>query len=239
MAWWPVGQWGACWPKKVVRCIPTSTKPTSLTLPIWHHLHPTQHFYYPLQFSLTNTLCHQQKGIKLCGLQSTPEYSRALQSSQSLIIFCWCKWNSWSLFKYWTALQVSSPQKGHRTGTDSLLCESEPGGFTEVCASPSSISVLTVTQPLSLPEWYKGMENHLLDALDLLCSQQSHLNSDWLTKFNDSSNQQIKFVSDNICDKTCHTLLKTNEQDWHDQPLPANDIGHHFRSFKHNDYAAQ
>ncbi len=83
------------------------------------------------------------------------------------------------------------------------------------------------------------MENHLLDALDLLRSQQSHLNSDWLTKFHDSSNQQIKFVSDNIRDKTCRTLPKTNEQDRHNQPLPANVIGCHFGSFEHNDYAVQ
>jgi len=80
------------------------------------------------------------------------------------------KWHSQSLFKYWTTLQVSSPQKCHRTGIDSLLRKSKPDGFTEVHMSPSSITVLTVTQPPPLDEQYENTENHLLRALDQLAS---------------------------------------------------------------------
>jgi len=49
-----------CWPvrsaltKKGSQVHPDIPEPTSLTL---HRLHPTQHFYYPSQFGLTNTLC--------------------------------------------------------------------------------------------------------------------------------------------------------------------------------------
>lgn len=60
---------------------------------------------------------------------------------------------------------MSSPQMAHRTGIDSLLHESEPDRFTEVYTSPSSISVLTVAQPLSLEEQYKETERQIMMTL--------------------------------------------------------------------------
>jgi len=76
-------------------------------------------------------------------------------------------------------------------------------------------------------------------ALDLLHSQRSHLNLDWLDKFNESKNRLVKFVSDNIRDETRRTLPKTHERDQRNQPLPANVIGRHFGTFRCNEYTTQ
>ena len=95
-----------------------------------------------------------------------------------------------------------SAHKGYRTGIDGLFRESEPDGFTEVRTSPSSISVLTVTQPPSLEEQYEMRVNGALRLLALLRSQQSHPNPDWLARFDEESNSLYKFVNDNFRDET-------------------------------------
>jgi len=134
---------------------------------------------------------------------------------------------------------VPSPQKGHRTGIDSLLRESEPDGFTEVCTETGAISVLMVTQPLSLAEHMEGTEKNLEDALALFRSQKAHMNLDWYARFCALSNHLFKFVDDNIRDETCRTLLKTNERDRCNQPLPQNIMGRHFGTFTRQEYSKQ
>ena len=136
-------------------------------------------------------------------------------------------------------LQVSSPQKGHRTGTDGLLRESEPGGFTEVRTSPSSISVLTVAQPLSLEEESENQKKVLRFAIAMLESQPSPMNPMWHAKFSEEFGRFEKYVVDNMCDETRRTLPKTNERDRRNQPLPANIIGRHFGTSKRHGYTGQ
>ena len=86
---------------------------------------------------------------------------------------------------------------------------------------------------------HKSMENNLFLAVNLLHSQLSNMNPVWFAKFCERGNHLIKFVKDNICDKTCHTLLKTNECNQHNQPIPANVIGRHFGGFTCHDYTTQ
>ena len=133
-------------------------------------------------------------------------------------------------------LQMSSPQKGHRTGVDGLLRESEPDGFTEVRTSPSSIPVLKVAKPLSLDQEFDESLQLLSDATALLKSQRAQMNRDWHAKYRENSIRWSKFVKDNIQDETRHTLPKTNERDRRNQPLPSNLIGRHFGTFtRHKD----
>jgi hypothetical protein len=108
---------------------------------------------------------------------------------------------------------VSSPEKAHRTGVDGLLRESEPDGFTEARTSPSSISVLTVVQPLSFEEQCENTEKQLLMVLALFRSQLPHMTPEWYAKFCDSADSLFKFVDDTIRDETRRTLPKTNERD--------------------------
>ena len=66
-----------------------------------------------------------------------------------------------------------------------------------------------------------------------------HMNPDWFEKFVEKSNSLFKFAMDNIRDENRRTLPKTNERNQHNQPLPANIIGHHFGTFKGHDYTRQ
>jgi len=134
---------------------------------------------------------------------------------------------------------VSSPQKGHRTGVDSLLRESEPDGFTEVHTPPSSIPVLKVAQPLSLDQEFDEALQLLSDATALLKSQRAQMNRDWLAKHHESGTRYFKFVKDNIQDETRRMLPKTNERDRRNQPLPNNVIGRHFGTFTRCNYPEQ
>ena len=136
-------------------------------------------------------------------------------------------------------MQEFSPQKDYRTGIDGLLRESDPDGFTEVRTPPILISVLTVTQPLSLDEQYDNIEKGALRLLALIRSQRSHRTPEWLEKFNKESHRLYKFVDDNFRDETRRTLPKTNERDRRNQPLPANVIGRRFGTLSHDVYTAQ
>jgi hypothetical protein len=132
-------------------------------------------------------------------------------------------------------VQVLSPQKGPRTGIDGLLRESEPDGFTKARTSPTSIAVLTVTQPPSADELLEDLEKRASQVVNMLRGQRPHLNLDWLEKVRDSASRLFKLMDDNIRDETRRTLPKTNERDRRNQPLPANIIGRHFGTFtRHN-----
>jgi hypothetical protein len=136
-------------------------------------------------------------------------------------------------------LQVVSPQKGHSTGVDGLLRESEPDGFTQVCTSSNSISLLIVPQPLSFEENVENTHQLILDTLALFNSQRAQMNPDWHAKFLDNGARLFKFVKDNIRDETRHTLPKTNERDRCNQPLPENIIGRQFGTFTRRNHAGQ
>lgn len=123
---------------------------------------------------------------------------------------------------------MPSPQKDHGTG---LIRRCDPHGFTEVCTSFSSVSVLTVTQPLSIEEQFDKSEERLLTALALLRSQRPYLNAAWHAKYCASGERFFKFVDDNVRDGTRRTLPKTNERDRRNQPVPGNVIGRHFGTF--------
>ena len=90
-----------------------------------------------------------------------------------------------------------------------------------------------------MDEEHKIMENDLFLAADLLRSQLTDMNPLWFAKFCEWSRNLVKFVKDNISDETCRTLPKTNECDWHNQPLPSNVIGCHFGGFIRHEYTAK
>ena len=79
-------------------------------------------------------------------------------------------------------MQVDSPRKGHPTGIDGLLRESEPDGFIQVCTPSNSISLLTIAQPLSVDEKFKHLHQSLSNALTLIESQQPQMDPGWLDK---------------------------------------------------------
>ena len=136
-------------------------------------------------------------------------------------------------------MQVNSPQKGHPTGVDGLLRESEPDGFIQVCTPSNSISLLTITQPLSFDEKDKHIHQSLLNALALFESQQPQMDPGWRDKFSESFARGFKFVEDNIRDETRRTLAKTNERDRRNQPLLQNIIGRHFGTFARQKHSEQ
>jgi len=136
-------------------------------------------------------------------------------------------------------LQVDSPRKGHPTGIDGLLRESEPDGFIQVCTPSNSISLLTIAQPLSVDEKFKHLHQSLSNALTLLEGQQPQMDPGWLDKFSDSFARGFKFVEDNIRDETRRTLPKTNERDRRNQPLPQNIMGRHFGTFARQGQSGQ
>lgn len=103
----------------------------------------------------------------------------------------------------------------------------------------SSVSVLTVTQPLSIEEQFDKSEERLLTALALLRSQRAYLNTAWHAKYCASGECFFKFVDDNVRDETRHTLPKTNERDRRNRPLPGNVIGRHFGTFTLHDNPRQ
>ena len=90
-----------------------------------------------------------------------------------------------------------------------------------------------------MDEERKIMENDLFLAVDLLCSQLTDMNPLWFAKFREWSRNLVKFVKDNISDETHCTLLKTNEHNWRNQPLPSNVIGCHFGGFIRHEYTAK
>jgi hypothetical protein len=90
------------------------------------------------------------------------------------------------------------------TGVDSLLQETEPDDSTQVCKSSNSISLLTVTQPLSVDEELENMEKRAMQMLDLLRSQRAHMDPDWIAKFSEAAEPLFK-----VMDETCHMLPKT------------------------------
>ena len=69
-------------------------------------------------------------------------------------------------------------------------------------------------------------------GMDLLRSQPSPLDADWLARFREESKRHRKYAADNHHDETRRTLPKTNERDRRNQPVPANVIGRHFGTFK-------
>jgi len=99
-------------------------------------------------------------------------------------------------------LQVDSPQNGHPTGVDGQLRESEPDGVTRVCTSSNSISLLTVTQPLSFEEEVEETYQMLLDILAVFESKRPNMDPDWYAGFCESIAPLFKFVEDSIRDGT-------------------------------------
>ena len=66
-----------------------------------------------------------------------------------------------------------------------------------------------------------------------------HMNPDWFKNFIENGNNLIKFARDNTHDENHHMFPKTNQCNQCNQPLLANIIGHHFRTFKQHDYTGQ
>ena len=66
-----------------------------------------------------------------------------------------------------------------------------------------------------------------------------HMNPDWFENFIENGKNLVKFAKDNIRDENRCMLPRTNECDQHNQPLLANIIGCHFRTFKRHDYTRQ
>ena len=61
----------------------------------------------------------------------------------------------------------------------------------------------------------------------------------WYKRICDTGEPLFKIMRDNMRDKNCCTLPKTNECDQCNQPLPGNVIGCHVGTFKHHEHNGQ